>query len=62
MKILIVCFYNSEEFNYGVGNYEMNVNRFPLSIEEIKNIEDEIKKTLNFSNMIVLNMMPLEDD
>ena len=62
MKILIAYSYNNEDFTFGFGNYEVNVNRFPLSIEEIKNIENEIKKTLNFSNVIVLNMMLLEED
>ena len=47
--------------NFGFGNTQIYVKKYPLSIGEIATIEREIAEAKGFDNVVVLNVIPLRE-
>lgn len=59
---ILVCYNLKAGDNFGFGNTQLIVKKYPLSIKEIALIEKEIAETKGFDNIVVLNVIPLRED
>ena len=58
---VLVSYHLKAGDNFGFGNTQITVKKYPLSIGEISTIEREIAEAKGFDNVVVLNVIPLRE-
>ena len=66
MKVLFVYTYNiktkSENIVTGYGNVLVKLEEYPCTTKTIVDIEEDLKKTFQYEEVLVLNMIPVRDE
>lgn len=66
MKVLFVYTYNkktkSENIVTGYGNVLVKLEEYPCTAKTIVDIEEDLKKTFQYEEVLVLNMIPVKDE
>lgn len=66
MKVLFVYTYNkktkSENIVTGYGNVLLKLEEYPCTTKTIVDIEEDLKKTFQYEEVLVLNMIPVKDE
>jgi hypothetical protein len=57
-KILVVYSYTSK-YGHGNGNVDFTINYDIPTIENIRDMERQIRESCGFDNVVVLNIIPL---
>jgi hypothetical protein len=61
MKILAIYSWQ-KGYESGVGSTQVTVRKYPLSYEDIKELQQDLKQVNNSSAVVITNIIELADD